>query len=174
MLYNHLCTKVYLTLSEMNLCSIFLVLVVLAAAMGKPVYQIAFSTGLSHDVLITRGQVLRNTNIFLNVGKAYDRHTGRFKCPQSGIYSFQVHALTQKKKSLWLELMHNNNLVVSVHAHSSDENDGASNSAILQLKKGDQVWVQSQGANSYLFGRSNEVCTSFSGYLIAPSFGDQQ
>ncbi|XP_048249601.1 complement C1q-like protein 4 [Haliotis rufescens] len=102
MLYNHLCTKVYLTLAEMNLCSIFLGLVVLAAAMGKPVYQIAFSTGLSHPVSLTRGQVLRNNNIFLNVGKAYDSHTGKFKCPQSGIYSFQIHAITQEKTSLWL------------------------------------------------------------------------
>ncbi|KAL4217009.1 hypothetical protein ACF0H5_023465 [Mactra antiquata] len=107
------------------------------------------------------------TKVITNVGDAYNQTTGKFQCEIPGIYSFFVSIEKQPNvNQAFCKIMHNDNSTIYVGARSAFIHDQvyqqASNSAILQLDKGDFV---------YLGGCSDPstftVRTTFSGSLIS-------
>ncbi|XP_046568082.1 complement C1q tumor necrosis factor-related protein 4-like [Haliotis rubra] len=127
--------------------------------------QVAFSAGLTHNVALGKGRTLCFNHIFLNIGNAYNLKTGTFTCPRSGVYSFQLSALTQKGKEAWLELTVNGKLIVSAWGRTGYAT--ATNAVIVRVRKGDRVRVQARRHTTRLFGRADQVYTTFSGYLIS-------
>ncbi|KAK3587439.1 hypothetical protein CHS0354_007930 [Potamilus streckersoni] len=123
---------------------------------------------------MTHAEVVVYDRIFANIGGGFDPHTGIFTCTQAGLYVFQFHSLADSDQASWLELYHNSYYVCSTYGHTTNDYASSGNSVVLRLSKGDQVYVkavdQSFGSTTVLFGASDEVYSTFSGYLIAPVF----
>ncbi|KAL8576672.1 hypothetical protein ACOMHN_025147 [Nucella lapillus] len=133
--------------------------------------EIAFSAGLASYQVCRGGETVVFDRIFSNVGAAYHSDNGKFMCIESGIYVFQVHALSGNDTDMWLELHHNYQYVVSVWGHTDNDYATGGNSVILQLIMGDEVTVAcTTQYHSELYGASDEVYATFSGYLISPVY----
>ncbi|XP_048242329.1 complement C1q-like protein 4 isoform X2 [Haliotis rufescens] len=152
----------------MTRCSIFILLVTLVAVGGESFYQLAFSAGFGRDVTFAQGRVIVYDQILLNTGNVYNRTMGIFYCPQSGVYAFHFHVMSQYGKEAYLQLHHNHNKVASAYCYPT-RHTASGNSAILHLKTVDQVWVEA-ARTAYLHGTAANSYTTFSGYLISPSF----
>nr|AZS54114.1 sialic acid binding lectin 8 [Ruditapes philippinarum] len=135
---------------------------------------VAFSAGLTHNVNISHAENVVYDKVFTNIGGGYDNNTGIFNVPTSGIYVFQFHTLSRQDKSSWLELYHNAYYIASIYGHTVNDFASGGNSVVLKLTKGDQVYVKavdkSYGVDTNIYGRQNEIYSTFSGYMIAPVY----
>ncbi|XP_066289996.1 complement C1q-like protein 3 [Branchiostoma lanceolatum] len=122
-------------------------------ALSKP----SFDTVLTYDIILS------------NVGGAYSYETGKFAATVGGVYFFTFTGMTQNpiNSNYYIRLMKNGQKMVGLH-----ENNGAqaqyqasSNSAILVLQAGDEVWVELDKSGRTLFSNVNRFLT-FSGFLI--------
>ncbi|XP_032439975.1 complement C1q tumor necrosis factor-related protein 3-like [Xiphophorus hellerii] len=103
--------------------------------------------------------------LIINVGNAYNQHTGIFAAPVPGIYYFTYFYHAVGTQVVNLSLMKNNEEVVTTYDHktSHDVADNGGNAAFLQLQQGDQVYMRMH-ANSHVW--QNEHLTTFSGVLL--------
>ncbi|KAH9492102.1 Complement C1q-like protein 4 [Bulinus truncatus] len=126
--------------------------------------NIAFSTALSKKVEVHNDQTLVYDAVHTNIGGGYNRQTGVFTAPESGVYLFTVSCLTNNGYSLELNVFQNHFRVAT--AYASDVFRSSSNTVILQLKKGDEVQVKSHGSG-YAYADSKGFYNSFSGFRIS-------
>ncbi|XP_031318496.1 complement C1q-like protein 4 [Camelus dromedarius] len=129
--------------------------------------RIAFYAGLRrpHEGY----EVLRFDDVVTNVGNAYEAASGKFTCPMSGVYFFAYHVLMRggDGTSMWADLMKNGQVRASAIAQDADQNyDYASNSVILHLDVGDEVFIKLDGGKVH-GGNTNKYST-FSGFIIYP------
>lgn len=103
--------------------------------------------------------------VITNIGNAYNSATGIFTAPVPGVYYFTFTAFTTSSKRAYLRK--NGQNIVSVTDHKDNE-DSASNAAVLTLKKWDQVYLVLSGfSNSrHLLYDDPFHFTTFSGYLL--------
>eukprot|EP00062_Callorhinchus_milii_P013442 gi/632961521/ref/XP_007896802.1/ PREDICTED: caprin-2 isoform X1 [Callorhinchus milii] len=100
-----------------------------------------------------------------NLGETFDFQLGRFSCPVNGTYVFIFHMLKLAVNvPLYVNLMKNEEVLVSAYANDgAPDHETASNHAVLQLFRGDQIWLRlHRGA---IYGSSWKYST-FSGYLL--------
>ncbi|CAG5130271.1 unnamed protein product [Candidula unifasciata] len=136
----------------------FQLIVLLVAVHRFLTGTVAFTAAFDSDRDIESGQILVFNKVLLNFGGGYSNKTGIFTAPSSGVYVFQIHGLTLKRYDFWVELVHNDQYIVSAFARQG-------NSATLRLKKNDTVCVRTR-RRSYLYGRPDEIYTTFVGYRI--------
>ncbi|XP_014882105.1 cerebellin-1-like [Poecilia latipinna] len=107
------------------------------------------------------------SRVIINVGNAYNQHTGIFAAPVPGIYYFTFFYHAVGSQIVNLVLWKNNEQVVTAFDHktSADTADNGGNAAFLQLQQGDQVYMR-MGANSHVW--QNARTTTFSGVLLRP------
>ncbi|KAL6115386.1 complement C1q-like protein 2 [Pungitius pungitius] len=130
-------------------------------------YRIAFYVGLKnpHEGY----EVLKFDDVITNLGKHYDASTGKFTCHMSGIYFFTYHVLMRggDGTSMWADLCKNGQVRASAIAQDADQNyDYASNSAVLHLDSGDEVYVKLDGGKAH--GGNNNKYSTFSGFILYP------
>ncbi|XP_062576236.1 uncharacterized protein LOC134238128 [Saccostrea cucullata] len=130
--------------------------------------EIAFSAGLTHHETSSESSKVVFDRVFLNHGLSFNANTGVFTAPVAGIYVFHYHALAQQDKAEWVELYHNYIYINSLYAHTSGEFGSGSNSAALELDVGDTVYLDIQHRGSYLYGSTDQIYCTFSGYLLSP------
>ncbi|XP_055071535.1 complement C1q-like protein 2 [Misgurnus anguillicaudatus] len=136
-----------------------------AAALGN--VKIAFYVGLKnpHEGY----EVLRFDDVVTNVGSHYDPTTGKFTCQVSGIYYFTYHVLMRggDGTSMWADLCKNGQVRASAIAQDADQNyDYASNSVVLHLDSGDEIYVKLDGGKAH--GGNNNKYSTFSGFILYP------
>ncbi|XP_070541974.1 complement C1q subcomponent subunit B-like [Ptychodera flava] len=106
--------------------------------------------------------------VYSNVGNGYSSSTGKFTCSVSGIYFFMISGMRIHSHShfMYICLMKNNEKLPCVYVHNSGQRHygAASNSVIIDLEAGDEVWVR-LGYGHALYSDSNEYA-SFTGYLL--------
>ncbi|NXP82765.1 C1QL4 protein, partial [Ramphastos sulfuratus] len=69
--------------------------------------------------------------------------------------------------SMWADLMKNGQVRASAIAQDADQNyDYASNSVILHLDAGDEVFIKLDGGKAH--GGNNNKYSTFSGFIIYP------
>ncbi|KAM6934249.1 complement C1q-like protein 2 [Xenentodon cancila] len=129
--------------------------------------KIAFYVGLKnpHEGY----EVLRFDDVVTNVGNQYDPSTGKFTCQVSGIYYFTYHVLMRggDGTSMWADLCKNGQVRASAIAQDADQNyDYASNSVVLHLDSGDEIYVKLDGGKAH--GGNNNKYSTFSGFLLYP------
>ncbi|KAA0716154.1 Complement C1q-like protein 2 C1q and tumor necrosis factor-related protein 10 [Triplophysa tibetana] len=127
--------------------------------------KIAFYVGLKnpHEGY----EVLRFDDVVTNVGNHYDLTTGKFTCQVSGIYYFTYHVLMRggDGTSMWADLCKNGQVRASAIAQDADQNyDYASNSAVLHLDSGDEIYVKLDGGKAH--GGNNNKYSTFSGFIL--------
>merc|ERR1711879_38857 len=134
--------------------------------MAQTQQEVAFSAGLTKHEYLAANQIVVYRTIFTNIGGGYDSNTGKFKCPVSGLYVFQFHALSHSGSNMWLELHHNYNYVASIYGHVDNDYASGGNSVILKLSKNDEVYITTTDVTD-LYGQPTEIYGTFSGYLIS-------
>eukprot|EP00058_Branchiostoma_floridae_P009985 XP_002595473.1 hypothetical protein BRAFLDRAFT_69141 [Branchiostoma floridae] len=106
--------------------------------------------------------------VLSNVGGAYSQERGKFVATVGGVYFFTFTGMTLYLPNAiyFLCLMKNGAKMVSLLEINDQQSNGqsSSNSAILQLQPGDEVWVE-LGSDRSLYSDSGKYLT-FSGFLI--------
>ncbi|CAG5132074.1 unnamed protein product [Candidula unifasciata] len=126
---------------------------------------VAFTAALSHSQTVDNNQVVVYDNTITNHGLGYDNKTGIFTAPAEGFFLFHLHLLKTKNQEAWLELFHNDDLIVSAYAQNSTQFDAAGNSVILWVMAGDRVDIRAHRLSG-LFGKPDELYTTFSGHYV--------
>ncbi|KAL6484331.1 hypothetical protein MHYP_G00063760, partial [Metynnis hypsauchen] len=105
--------------------------------------------------------------VFINIGNAYNPSTGMFTAPVKGVYYFGFSAFANGRNSMGVHLCKNGQQIVATYDYNSTHKDvNGANRAILQLEKGDQVYITLWGG-LHIFDSYNSVST-FSGFLLFP------
>ncbi|XP_070581035.1 complement C1q-like protein 4 [Ptychodera flava] len=104
--------------------------------------------------------------VYANVGNAYNASNGTFTCSVSGVYFFMFSALSHSSSyDLRMCLMKNETQLSCILVANRQRNYGsASNSVIIDLQPGDEVWVRLNNGHS-LYSGVHEYAT-FTGYLL--------
>ncbi|XP_078497515.1 C1q-related factor [Lissotriton helveticus] len=137
----------------------------ISTATYTTVPRVAFYAGLKnpHEGY----EILKFDDIVTNLGNNYDAATGKFMCNIPGTYFFTYHILMRggDGTSMWADLCKNGQVRASAIAQDADQNyDYASNSVILHLDAGDEVYVKLDGGKAH--GGNNNKYSTFSGFII--------
>ncbi|XP_005234957.2 C1q-related factor [Falco peregrinus] len=136
-----------------------------SAATYSTVPRVAFYAGLKnpHEGY----EVLKFDDVVTNLGNSYDASSGKFTCAIPGTYFFTYHVLMRggDGTSMWADLCKNGQVRASAIAQDADQNyDYASNSVILHLDAGDEVFIKLDGGKAH--GGNNNKYSTFSGFII--------
>ncbi|XP_066292728.1 uncharacterized protein [Branchiostoma lanceolatum] len=131
---------------------------------------VAFSVGRTTSLEKPSSHTVVTYDVVLsNVGGAYSQETGKFVPTVGGVYFFTFTGKTPNlaNTSYYIRLMKNGAKMVSLHEHNGGQSQfqSSSNSAVLQLQPGDEVWVELDGHGRSLFSNGN-IYLTFSGFLI--------
>ncbi|XP_035384096.1 C1q-related factor [Electrophorus electricus] len=127
--------------------------------------RVAFYAGLKnpHEGY----EILKFDDVVTNLGNNYDGTSGKFVCSVPGTYFFIYHVLMRggDGTSMWADLCKNGQVRASAIAQDADQNyDYASNSVILHLDAGDEVYIKLDGGKAH--GGNNNKYSTFSGFIL--------
>ena len=100
----------------------------------------------------------------LNEGQAYDTVTHVFICPVNGIYLFQSALMSNYNEEIQTEMVKDGTPIARLYAKGTSAHDQGFNSATIQCKQGEHVWVrvkEHHGTTVY-----NGLYSSFSGHIL--------
>ncbi|XP_053374375.1 cerebellin-4-like [Mercenaria mercenaria] len=104
------------------------------------------------------------SDVITNIGNGYNNHHGLFIAPVSGLYMFSTTILSGQNVEYVAAIEINGSDVVRMFERGTDNRHGsATQTVIVQLKKGDDVAVQSLSADHTYWG---DRYSSFSGVLL--------
>ncbi|XP_062587883.1 cerebellin-2-like [Saccostrea cucullata] len=131
---------------------------------------IAFTTQLDLNkslYTLKKNEKIVFGHVISNHGNAYDRKSGIFTSPKSGIYGFYYNIHTLIDKFALVELTSNGDKIHSLAyagSHSSAPTDG-STFVVLYLSKGERVWLRA-GRDCSIGETMKYQENTFSGFLI--------
>ncbi|XP_059825163.1 complement C1q tumor necrosis factor-related protein 3-like [Hypanus sabinus] len=130
----------------------------------KPSGEIVFDVqlqGNGHTVKPANPIIYDIVNV--NKGKGYNCKTGKFITPRCGLYFFSYSSLPGRGIQTDVKLMKNNKVVSLIHSVLPKSSSQLSmRNIILELHKGDEVWVQL--ATGLLWSKTGSL--SFQGFLL--------
>ncbi|XP_010901442.1 complement C1q tumor necrosis factor-related protein 1 [Esox lucius] len=108
---------------------------------------------------------------FVNLGGHFDMFTGKFHCHVPGVYYFNVNIHTWNFKETYLHIMRNDREQAIVYAQPSERSIMQSQSVMLPLELGDEVWVRmyKRERENAVYSDDVDVYITFNGYLITPA-----
>ncbi|XP_067828792.1 multimerin-2a isoform X2 [Heptranchias perlo] len=125
-------------------------------------FQAAFFVGLSNNSETNR--ILKFNQIFLNYGDGYSLEKGYFKAPLKGIYVFVVTMEFGHGPGLGYLLVDGNHTITLQNSRKNQQHSSlAWGYAILELSKGQHVWVEV--AQGFVVQRTPPE-TTFGGFLL--------
>ncbi|XP_062569061.1 C1q-related factor-like [Saccostrea cucullata] len=154
--------------------------------------RVAFFTGLNDNINgLQADEDARFDSVITNIGGCYNSETGRFRAPVDGVYQFNIAVAAQGKHKAAVDLVTSHPLllplnrtqpvplvlklgkdstqlpreqmIMRVWAESLPLWSTATNTAILSLRRGQQVWLRILKRASFLHGY---MYSSFSGTLL--------
>ncbi|XP_061186325.1 complement C1q subcomponent subunit B-like [Saccostrea echinata] len=139
----------------------FAILLCGIVANAKP--KIAFTATLSKNTNVGYHEAVKYNRVLTNIGGAYHPWTGHFKVPYSGIYLISCTAMSETKKPAYLQIVKNHQVLTTIFSSTKTFPQSAQ-TLILQLRRGDRVWVW--GRYERLTLRDNSYFNVFSGALL--------
>lgn len=104
-------------------------------------------------------------HVVTNKGNVYNRSTGKSTAPIDGKYVFFVAVNAYASTHLYLEIVHNGSSKVRTYTSYGAGHMTGTNMAVLQLDRGDFVWVSRHSGQGYW--TESVPITTFSGFLLA-------
>ncbi|KAL3882710.1 hypothetical protein ACJMK2_029023 [Sinanodonta woodiana] len=132
---------------------------------GIPMKQIAFcATIVNLNGLgpVHEHEIVLFDTVLHNEGNGFNKQTGIFTCPLSGIYFFTGSLMTKHGYSSEVHLVVNGEIKGNSYADEANSWDQGSISSIVRCEAGQNVWI-SVYYGSYIHG---DYYTSFSGFLL--------
>ncbi|XP_057681290.1 complement C1q tumor necrosis factor-related protein 1 isoform X1 [Corythoichthys intestinalis] len=116
-------------------------------------------------------QTLTFDTEIVNLYGHFNMFSGQFYCYVPGIYYFSLNVHTWNQKETYLHIMHNEKEVVVLYAQPSDRSIMQSQSLMLELQRGDQVWVRlfKGERENAIFSDEFDIYIIFNGHLIKPT-----
>ncbi|XP_017272037.1 complement C1q tumor necrosis factor-related protein 6 [Kryptolebias marmoratus] len=113
-------------------------------------------------------QALIFDTVFVNLDDDFDMFKGKFLCRVAGVYFFNVNIHTWNFKETYLHIMQNDAERAIVYAQPSDRSIMQSQSLMLTLRTGDQVWVRlyKRERENAIYSDDFDIYITFNGYLI--------
>nr|XP_034332654.1 uncharacterized protein LOC117691211 [Crassostrea gigas] len=129
-----------------------------------PKQEVAFTAAVTSLSTTWNSGTLMFDVVITNVGNGYNPRSGVFTSPGKGTYVFYVSALEYLQQYLGLEIVLNNVPKVRLIGESAAAYQTGTNMVVLNLQKGDSVWVRHHHGKGY-YSHSIPV-TTFSGFLL--------
>ncbi|XP_061568265.1 complement C1q tumor necrosis factor-related protein 6 [Cololabis saira] len=119
-------------------------------------------------------QTLVFDTVFVNLDGHFNMFDGKFLCRIPGIYFFNVNIHTWNFKETYVHIMQNETERVIVYAQPSDRSIMQSQSLMLQLELGDEVYVRlyKRERENAIYSDDVDIYITFNGYLVKPNEGD--
>lgn len=122
----------------------------------------AFLATLHNDFTPPINSVIKFDHVITNIGRHYSPSNGIFTVPKDGLYMFSATTRSTAGTHLHCEIMVDSNMIVKMFGTNYDAGTG---NAVLNLKRGDKVFVQKDShTGEKMIGRHWSM---FSGYFIA-------
>ncbi|XP_078341116.1 uncharacterized protein LOC111118614 [Crassostrea virginica] len=125
---------------------------------------VAFTAGMTSSSTTWRGDILVFPHVITNKGQGYSSQTGKFTAPRDGTYVFTVTGVSFGKNELNLEIVHDGDSKVKTWSDSSAYLQTGTNLVVLELDRGDAVWVKRKSGLGYW--TNNVPLTTFSGFIL--------
>ncbi|XP_078317077.1 uncharacterized protein LOC111103840 isoform X3 [Crassostrea virginica] len=129
-----------------------------------PKQKVAFTAGVTSLSSTWNSGTLVFNSVILNVGTGYNPSTGVFTSPVAGTYVFYVSALEYSKQYLQVDIVLNSVSKVKLVGDNEAAYQTGTNMVVLNLQKGDSVWVKHVSGKGYWSARV--PATTFTGFLI--------
>ncbi|XP_071325281.1 collagen alpha-2(VIII) chain-like [Trachinotus anak] len=132
--------------------------------------KVAFSAALTDSGLLgpfNTDTTIVFSNVFTNIGKAYNPFTGIFTAPIKGVYYFRFTGMDYRSKvHMGMALYKNDERIMLTYEINVNNGyfEHMSNGVTLELEKGDVVFLRLP-ANKGLYD-NNESHNTFSGFLL--------
>ncbi|XP_052790990.1 uncharacterized protein LOC128224926 [Mya arenaria] len=119
----------------------------------------------SHNVHSGQNQPLIFERVVTDIGNAYNPHIGTFIAPVDGVYSFSVTLLSASGFISHYYIYKNNTAIchLTLYHPSSETYTSMSQTAVLQLKKGEDVSIRNLDADKTTYG---DNYSTFSGFIL--------
>ena len=129
-----------------------------------PKQNVGFTAGVTLDSTTWNSGTLIFNSVIVNVGNGYNPSTGVFTSPVAGTYVFYVTTVEYSTQGLYVDIVLNSVSKVRMIGHGSAGFQTGTNMVVLNLNKGDSVWVRHAYGRGYYSESTPE--TTFSGFLI--------
>lgn len=129
---------------------------------------VAFKASLTTSISGGQKQTIIFDDVELNLGNAYNGHHGNFLVPVNGTYLFSIYMCSHPPHTIVLDLMRNGLTVGRLLAGDPDYSNCNSNTYILQLTSGDDIYVNEGTYGDLLAVAGNYGRPHFLGVLINP------
>ena len=104
--------------------------------------QEGFIVGLTTSSGVWSGSNLIFPHLVTNIGNGYNPTTGKFTASKKGTYVFFVTVNSSGQNYIYLDIVHNGASKVRTMSHNTASYLTGTNMAVLELNKGDTVWVK--------------------------------
>ncbi|XP_076810166.1 complement C1q tumor necrosis factor-related protein 4-like [Clavelina lepadiformis] len=117
----------------------------------------------------SRDGILTYDRVFVNTYDVMNQQTGEFVTPRNGLYYFAYTVGKYPKKKLSVALMKNDNefQVLAYDESITNQRHMQSQTIILQLERGDKIWLKSYNSKDYAVYSNMGKYITFNGYLLS-------
>lgn len=130
--------------------------------------KVAFSATHPQEFTSRRGQTIVFPHILSNVGGGYNNQDGVFTAPVDGVYVFFCK-ITQayNNSDFYYQFILNGSVktITLLYGRSDDTHRSSSTLIVLQLSRGDRVWIKMQLGGLH-WGQTDGGDQSFSGFML--------
>ncbi|XP_062610725.1 uncharacterized protein LOC134272519 [Saccostrea cucullata] len=133
-----------------------------------PFTEVMFTAGITNTTEFRGNRRVTFPHVITNKGNAYNPSMGVFLTPVKGTYLFFCSIISQSTANSWVKINKNgvSQVVIGARGDTNDNYSSASNMVILELIKGETVWVAGYSSTSRLYAENNNPIATFSRILL--------
>nr|XP_022336583.1 myosin heavy chain, clone 203-like [Crassostrea virginica] len=124
----------------------------------------AFTAGMTSSSNTWQGDILVFPHVITNKGQGYSSSSGKFTAPRDGTYVFTVTVMSYYNNDLKLDIVHDGVSKVRAYSYSHTSHQTGTNLVVLELDRGDTVWVKRVYGQGYY--AEAVPLTTFSGFIL--------